>query len=198
MNVAIAPKQCSRCECVGARKASIRSWLCAKHYRHQQMRIAAKRQGKTVPTYEELEALSVSMQCARCGDEMHWRLTDSQRESRTKLLTLQHDHSGAFRFMCLSCNTRHQHFEADGFYNVTDNVRRCAACQTMKPLSAFGTCRTGRKWKNKKVYCRLCENAIQQRHRAARRDHYNAYQREWRAKHRSAVTHESWEVIGVR
>ena len=49
--------RCSRCGVAAARKQG-HQWLCARHYRFGQMRSRAKRDGKTVPSHDDLERMT--------------------------------------------------------------------------------------------------------------------------------------------
>ncbi len=104
-----------------------KSWLCDKHTRFIRMRRSAQDNGKTVPSYEELERLFaalVNMACSYCGHEMC--LMRSQ--SRQRVITLQHDDDGTFRFLCQACNTRHAHVR-DEMYQIPLDSHRCSFWQ---------------------------------------------------------------------
>ena len=120
--------------------------LCKKHYRFYQMRIVAKRHGKTVPSYEALELLWNKSKgvCEGCGRAVNWL----SNEGHSTVITLQHDRSGRIRLLCLSCNTRHASFEDDTFYDQDPNMKTCPCCKRSLPLDQFGTDNLKR-WKNK-------------------------------------------------
>ncbi len=128
---------------------------CSKHTRFLRMRTDAKFKGKTVPSYDTLEALVKalkSFRCPICSVDMVW----FRKESSTRVITLQHDHSGEFRLICFSCNTAHQFVPRDGFYKKSKHTRYCQDCKTFKPLGEF--------FKDKrlndgvKTYCKGCAN----------------------------------------
>lgn len=132
-----------------------RIWLCDKHYRFQQMRVLAARKTKLVPEYSHLESMFATlheMQCPCCKEKMHLR----GKHGMSKVMTLQHDRSGNIRFMCLSCNTRHQHFDGDTFYTHDPSTHPCRDCGKVLPKDAF--------WKDRsrplgiKSYCKECNN----------------------------------------
>lgn len=173
-NVPNPPAFCKWCDEWAVRKQG-RIWLCAKHYRFQQMRVGAKRANKAVPSYEDLDEMLMS--CAGCGVLMHWLVTDGPRSQQA---TLQHDRSGAMRLLCLGCNTRHAVHPRDEFYDVPAEHKRCPACHVVKPFSAFAVDRS--RPIGLKSSCKECSR-VQHRDWVARnREHVNARQREGRAR----------------
>lgn len=147
-----------------------RLWLCRRHYRFQQMRVGAKRHGKTVPTYLELENLFSwlkDMKCSHCERAMNWL----GREGQATVISLQHDReTGKFRFLCRSCNTRHVFHPGDSFYSFPKDKRRCFMCKEIKPKSHFYIDRS-RGPDGLKSSCKVCSDAMvlafQQRKRIA-------------------------------
>lgn len=107
--------------------------LCAKHYRMQTMRTRAKRDGKVVPSYELLERLSVNMVCVKCKRTMTWLRTLGVSQQAS----LQHDHSGEIKIICLGCNSSHRHNPNDSFYSIPDDHKFCKHCKLVLPLNRF-------------------------------------------------------------
>lgn len=125
--------------------------LCALHYRMSSMRTRAKRDGKLVPSYAELEAaVPDDMVCAPCRRVMTW-LRD---QGASIQITLQHDRAGGFRFLCLGCNTRHGTHPGDTFYDLPKGSKRCPDCKSIKPISDFSVDRS--RPIGRKSYCRGC------------------------------------------
>lgn len=168
------PARCKWCDGKAARKQG-RIWLCAKHYRFQQMRVRAKRDGKSVPSYQELEGMA--MRCPGCGVPMHWLISDGQRSGQA---TLQHDRSGLMRLLCLGCNVRHAAHPGDEFYHVPHEHKRCGACGDVKPFAAFVTDRS--RPIGLKSSCRECSRVQHLEWVSRNREHVNAKQREGRAR----------------
>lgn len=156
-----------------------RIWLCAKHYRFQQMRVSARRDAKDVPSYADLEAITDLswMVCAGCGQKMHWLVSDG---SRTLQATLQHDRAGTYRLLCLGCNTRHAAHPGDEFYQVGIGFKRCPSCASVKPFSAFAVDRS--RPIGRKSSCRECSRGQHRRWVQQNRAYVNAKQREGRAR----------------
>lgn len=176
-------QRCRWCEAVAVRKQG-RLWLCAKHYRFQQMRAVAQRTQKAVPTYDVLAAILLNLgdnrRCPVCERQMNWLGVDGQ----ATVLTLQHDRDGTIRFLCRSCNTRHAAYPNDEFYSLPPAYKRCPGCEQVLPYAEFTKDR--RRWDEKTTYCKECKYA---RHTAwikQNRDRYNRYQRDWRAVHSNA------------
>lgn len=143
-----------------------RIFLCAKHYRFQQMRSTAKRKGKAVPSYEELAVITpVDMICAGCLRTMNWRSCDGQ----STVASLQHDRNGRKRIICRACNTRHASMRGDTFYSMPANKKICPACKRLKPFGEFFKDRSGR-WRNAKTYCKACSTKKMYQWRAERRE----------------------------
>jgi hypothetical protein len=111
------------------------NWLCDKHYRFQQMRISARRNGKTVPSWGKLERiLPKDMICVVCKCTMNWR----SKNGRKTVITLQHDESGEHRLICLSCNDKHGSGPKDLIYSIPDDHKHCPKCRQIKHKSQFG------------------------------------------------------------
>lgn len=125
--------------------------LCAKHYRFQTMRTRARRDGKTVPSYNDLDDLiPAGMTCQCCKRGMNWR----QSEGASTVITLQHDRDGALRLICLGCNTRHSVHEGDSFYVIPADMKFCPDCRMNLPIGSFSIDRS--RPIGRKSYCRPC------------------------------------------
>lgn len=144
------------------------------------MRVTAKRCNKKVPSYKELDQLLVEsgFKCQNCGTDFNW----TQKEGTRTVITLQHDDSGAFKFLCLSCNTVHASTARDLIYSMGPNDKYCKRCQSIKPKDAFYKDR--HTVNGYKSWCMECSNKNSQRWRVDKKDDYNAYQRLWRSKNK--------------
>lgn len=179
-----ALRTCSRAGCrAKATRGLGNARYCSPHYRFATMRTKAKADGKAVPTWEQLEALLTKngMVCKPCGRTMNWHAKDGA----DTVLTLQHDRSGAFRFICLSCNTRHAAQPGDSFYDIPQGSRRCSKCLQVKPESDFYGDASGR-WNDKKSTCKTCSDGALANYRENNREAYNAAQRDYRARRKAA------------
>lgn len=153
--------KCSKayCETEAVRRMGNGSY-CLRHYRFSHMRRRARKDGKTVPTYAELESLVPDpFACSVCKRRMNWLSS----EGTSTVVTLQHDRSGGHRLLCLACNTRHAALPGDSLYDIPPDMRRCPACRKLKHLDAF--CMDASRFAGRKTYCRPCSSA---RHRAWR------------------------------
>ena len=170
------PKECKWCNKKPFRRAG-RIHLCKKHYRFQQMRVDAKRQGKLVPEYDDLNRyLSMcDMTCSCCNREMNWTAIEGQ----STVITLQHNNDGTMNFLCRSCNTLHGKI-GDVIYKVGDNEKYCSSCDFIKDLEDFY--KDKHKVNGYKSYCKKCSNRKLKKYRNQNRDKYNEYQREYRAR----------------
>lgn len=168
---------CAWCDEVAARKQG-RLWLCPKHYRHQQMRVNAKRHGKAVPSYHQLECISTpELLCMDCGRVMNWLSGDGQ----STVVTLQHYRDGTFGLVCRSCNTRHAFMADDTYREMPKDHKLCPSCNTVKPLKDFWA-DNGRSGEiRKKSCCKPCSTSAVLAWRSKNRTHYNSKQREYRA-----------------
>ncbi len=141
---------------------------CIKHYRLFDMRQKAKKKGKTVPSYDVLNALLEDllpeMLCPVCNCAMGWRL----KEAGGRVLTLQHDYSGAFKLICLSCNIRHSKYPSDEFYTIGKTHKYCSGCDKMLPRISFGPAGRKNGKKRTQFLCRPCEYLRQFRWREKR------------------------------
>lgn len=167
---------CAWCE----RDAHIRQgriMLCAMHYRISSMRSRAKRDGKITPSREQIEFMVPSpFVCVSCERAMNWL----RRDGASTQATLQHDRSGRVRIICLACNTRHAQHPGDSYYDLPEGHKRCAKCDRILPHSAFSTDRS--RPLGLKASCRECSHKSHTTWRIKNRDHYNAKQREGRAR----------------
>lgn len=132
-----ANTKCSQCS-EPATKSRNQTYYCTIHYRIKQMRDDAKIDNKSVPSWEELLVLASrlvkeGMTCQVCGRQMNWL----RGEGIKTVVTLQHDRSGDYRLICLSCNSRHQHCSGDSFYSIPEGQKSCTACKIVKPLAEF-------------------------------------------------------------
>lgn len=151
---------CSRCQdaaVVVYRKVR----LCAKHHRFSQMRSTARKHGKEIPTYEQLESLlsaTAGMVCKDCGRKMNWLRTDTA--SISTQITFQHYRSGSMALICLACNTRHAKMPGDDYLALPKGHKRCPKCGAVKPLTEFGKGGFNKGVARIRPYCRQCVSAV--------------------------------------
>ena len=152
--------------------------LCAKHYRFGQMRVHAKRHGKTVPSREEMESITPhDMACPDCSRTMNWRSS----EGRATGASLQHYRDGTHAIVCRSCNTRHAFMQGDSYRDIPKDHKQCPQCRQIKPHAEFST-DNGRSGLIKlKSWCKQCSSASHTEWQRKNREHYNQTQREGRA-----------------
>lgn len=130
-----------------------RIMLCAVHYRISSMRARAKRDGKSVPSRDEIESLiSYPFVCIGCEREMVWL----RRDGASNQATLQHDRSGAIRILCLGCNTRHSNTPDDIFYDIPKESKHCPDCSKILPIEDFAVDKS--RPVGRKSYCRSCSS----------------------------------------
>ncbi len=130
-------RKCSRCDKPAAKMRN-QTYFCTPHYRMKQMRDDAKIDGKLVPSWEMLAELflaiaALGLKCPACHRAMNWL----KEEGVATIVTLQHDRDGGVRLLCLGCNSRHQHYPADTFYEVPPGHKRCNRCGTVKQFGDF-------------------------------------------------------------
>jgi hypothetical protein len=173
--------KCSRCE-IEAVIIQGHQHLCEKHYRFAQMRASAKRNGKEVPTHEELEQMSlVGMDCPDCGVRMNWRSING----KSTVASLQHYRSGRMAIVCLSCNTRHASMDGDSYCDMPKDYKRCPSCESTKHQSEFSADNGRTGLIKRKSICKSCSNEKVTQWKERKRDEYNAYQRAYRAKRKA-------------
>lgn len=173
---------CSRCGEESARRQG-HQWLCAKHYRFGQMRVLAKRRGKAIPTHEELHGMPGSnLNCPDCGVLMNWLSEDGM----ATVASLQHYRDGSMAIVCRSCNTRHAYMPEDTYRDMPKDHKWCPKCESTKPFSMFAL-DNGRSGPMKlKSWCKECSSFAHTKWQRSNREHYNAKQREWRARRASS------------
>lgn len=148
-------KKCCRCGLTAERKQG-HQWLCAPHYRFGSMRTRARRDGKAVPSWEELEALrTIDTHCSDCGEYMVWLAVVGNRHRQA---TLQHYRNGSFGLVCLSCNTRHAAMPDDSYRCTPKDHKYCPQCKAVKPFSDYAK-DGGRSGPMKlKSWCKQCSS----------------------------------------
>jgi hypothetical protein len=122
------------------------------HRKLSVMRSNAKTKGLAVPTTQQLEAMVASLKdmgCPRCGVRMVWKMGPN-------CVSLQHYRSGEMGLLCLSCNSRHQHYPGDTFMALPLDQKPCRKCGEMKPLSEFA--RDPRCFQGRTSYCQTCKS----------------------------------------
>lgn len=183
----VAPvRNCSKCDVPAVHDANGAKY-CSKHWRFLNMRVSAKSDAKTVPSYQELESLlPADMHCPVCKRQMNWLA----RDGRSTQITLQHDRDGRHRLICGGCNSRHAQLPGDLLYTIKDDERWCNACKTIKPVTDFhrdnGASRVIRLMSKCKICSRAQYVAWVARNREYVREKNIAYQREYRAKNLAA------------
>jgi hypothetical protein len=144
---------CKWCNEMAVRRQG-RIWLCKRHYRFQQMRVHAKRRGKTAPSYEELERLGdmlgTQLHCQVCYRQMNWLGAEGQ----DTVISLRHDAAGGHKLICRSCSTRATAMPGDSFYDLPPGMKMCHSCAEIKSLNEFTVDRTRHLLRG--AYCREC------------------------------------------
>ena len=174
------------------------TWYCEKHYRFKRMRDVAQRRGKVVPSWEECETMLRPClnehgelgKCPSCGQQMRWRAGADRK--RGPVLSLQHNHDGTMRFICLSCNAGHGVSKLGDLYLEPTPVgfKRCPDCDTVKPLGQFYKETNSRS--GVRCICQNCDKERSRNYRAERnadpikRAKYLAHQRENYRKYHAA------------
>ncbi len=143
-----------------------------------QMRVNAKRHNKTVPSYEELEKMFLkdNMECESCKKPLNWL----SKEGSDSVITLQHDDSGEFKFLCLSCNTKHGRGCRDLIYSIKENESYCKSCDKVKDKSEFF--KDKYKKDGLKSSCKDCANKKVKNWKNGNKEKYNEYQRCYRKR----------------
>ena len=173
--------KCSRCANDATMKQGNQQ-LCDRHYRFGQMRSSAKRNGKIVPTHEQLEVMVGSeMLCPDCGVAMNWR----SKDGKSTVASLQHYRAGTLAIVCLSCNTRHASMAGDSYCEMAKDHKQCPSCKSIKPYSAFSADNGRAGMVKRKSICKECSDKKVNQWKERNRDEYNAYQRIYRAKRKA-------------
>jgi hypothetical protein len=173
---------CARCDLMAVRRSG-NQMLCAMHYRFGSMRATAGRDGKTVPSHQQLAAMVMpSNACHDCGVHMPWLAS----EGACTVATLQHYRDGTFGLVCRSCNSRHAAMPGDTYRQIDKGDKFCPSCRAVKPSAEFysDASRTGAL--RRKSHCTSCSAQSIQTWRESNREKYNEYQRAYRAKRKAA------------
>jgi len=154
---------------------------CDKHYRFFQMRGSAKRRGKEIPTFEQINQMFAginNMICPICDRTMVWLKKNGNE------ITLQHDLSGKMKSICSSCNSRHSQYPGDSFYTLDPNFKVCNDCNKSLPTTEFHS-EKHLKYIPVKSYCKKCGNIRKMLWQSKNRYRYNAWHREYRARRKA-------------
>ncbi len=157
--------KCSYCESFDTKRTGCQ-WLCLIHRRFRQMIGKARVDKKVVPSRKQLDCMLAkleAMKCPHCQREMQW----SRDDKATTQVTLQHYRSGELGLICLACNTRHQHFDGDEFFDVPKDKKRCSVCKIIKETSEFG--HHTRYWNGLRSECKPCGAAKKREYDAKKR-----------------------------
>lgn len=150
------PPSCSRCEEHAVLVPSHPTmYLCVKHIRFRQMREAARRCGKAVPSWEELEHMATlldGMKCPHCTRTMNWRASDGH----STVMCLQHYRSGRMGLICHRCNVMHGQLPGDVFCDLKDGQKWCPGCKKILSVESF--CRDKSKVNGHRPRCRSCSS----------------------------------------
>lgn len=166
-------KTCCRCNDTPFRIQG-HQWFCRKHYRFGQMRATAKRRGRYVPSWEELDTIpGVGLRCPDCLVGMNWLASDGQ----ATVASLQHYRDGTIAIVCRSCNTRHASAPEDDFRTNSKDHKFCPACRQFRPLSKFWSDNSRSGPMKVKSHCADCSKESNRLWRNANKDRYNEYQR---------------------
>lgn len=172
---------CSRCKSPALRKQG-NQYLCVKHYRFGSMRSRARKDGKLVPTHEELELMSQQGDsCPDCHRKMNWLAKDGA----ATVVTLQHYRDGTMSLVCLSCNTRHASMPGDTYRDMPNDHKRCPSCDQAKPSTEFTTDNSRSGELRRKSSCRECSDKKVNAWKESNRERYNEYQRQYRAQRKA-------------
>jgi len=147
------------CSKIGCKKKAVKhlnknTYYCAKHYRFVTIKMGCAQRGSYNPSYEELEKLLSDLdgfKCPVCGRKMGW----FRSSSGGRTISIQHDHSGRIRLMCIWCNGRHRGI-GDVIYSLQKDESFCCRCRAIKRKSEFSIIeRHGRKVPYS--YCKECQ-----------------------------------------
>lgn len=158
-------KKCPDCESNGVVKIGNRCY-CRMHARIRQMRTTANARAKFVPSRSELETMFASlhnMECPLCTKTMLWSV--GLTESRSAVVTLQHDNDGNIRLLCFGCNARHSAY-GDAIYSKDLSKHVCTQCKQELPKSEFLVYTEGTS--GVRSWCKKCNCEIQKQYRKRR------------------------------
>lgn len=161
-------------------------WACARHHRYAQMRKAALRDGKAVPTYEQLDTMPGSnLVCPTCDVQMNWFMKDGG----PTVAALQHYRDGTLAIVCLACNARHGQMPGDTYRDLPKDHKRCPQCEEIKPRSEFYTKQWGDRKPKITSNCKQCCKAKKAAEHKKYKDRINEGQRRrYHAKKMAATT----------
>lgn len=120
-NRAIGDNRCSRCSAEMVNNA-----YCAKHQVIKNMRTHALHYGKSVPSWNELDAMFMyhGMHCKHCRKRMLLRSNRAEKPvDRNAVVTLQHNNDGSICLLCHSCNVSHRHY-GDALYTFPKGLTK--------------------------------------------------------------------------
>lgn len=149
---------CSVCGQPRYKKSRSRS-VCIKHWRFYQMREGAQRRGLPIPTFEELEAMTLATNgliCQDCGCQMVWVSSEGERK---RVASLQHYRERPMAIVCMTCNSRHgaASMVGDEWLNIPKDHKKCPSCSRVLALASFRKS-SQQRWMSRRGMCRSCEN----------------------------------------
>jgi len=134
------------------------------------MRSDARKRGKKVPTWKQLDEMLLECVdehgnlegCSSCGQQMQWRAGEDRKIGAS--ISLQHNHDDTECFICHSCNAGHGGSKlGDRYLGLTaKGLKHCVNCGKNKPFDQFGN----RKSRNRGLYdiCSECNKERSRKH----------------------------------
>src|SRR5210317_1088089 len=141
-------KVCSRkgCNDLATVSSGPTNFYCEKHYCFRRMRSDARKRGKKVPTWKQLDEMLLECVdehgnlegCSSCGQQMQWRAGEDRKIGAS--ISLQHNHDDTECFICHSCNAGHGGSKlGDRYLGLTaKGLKHCVNCGKNKPFDQFG------------------------------------------------------------
>lgn len=93
-------KHCAHCRAPFTAWSARAQW-CTVHQRMNSMRKQAAYQGKTVPTWEQLDD-AYTTHCRECRQPMSY--ASQPHNAKATTASLQHERDGTFSIICTRCN----------------------------------------------------------------------------------------------
>lgn len=130
------------------------------------MQRRAEKSGKYVPTTAELGALFDQIEDMKCPSCLQTMTLFGPSKSRGNRISLQHDHSGRIRLVCLSCNVGHgQSGAGDAYFDIPSGKKYCPNCRKIKDRTDFQKSQQH----GHRVYCVVCQTLLSSEHYANNR-----------------------------
>lgn len=150
----------SGCEREATHAVNLRQRYCSFHKKVLNSIICAKRRGKSVLPFSEIESLFLNTKnCRGCGVSLDPFLRIVKGSPRANAPTLQHDRNGSLSVLCLSCNISEGKSKIGEMFLDLVGEKSCPVCEMVLSHDSFYVFKSGENVGKLYPICKACSRA---------------------------------------